>query len=297
MALFSILGGIAGSQQDVTTAGSTSGINLGPQTALESEAQGITQDNLNFLKDYANRGPGGADVTAGYNATKELAELFAKYSKNGGLPLASDITTSNNLASNLFGAQRLGLQQNFMDQETAAQRQAALMGRDMNDPILRAKLAQEQTRQSAMLGAEQNSWAQNFALNLPGQRLGIEGQRVNILQGLASQAMANRQALVGLGSQLQTQERNFRLATGTRWGTQQMMSGGGFKGAVSGAMAGAATDMAIFNSISGKGGGGGDGGGGQQGGGSLYAPQQQQGMFQQQQYRGSGPLYGGPMGG
>jgi hypothetical protein len=126
------------------------------------------------------------------------------------------------------------------------------MGRSLNDPILAAKLAQEQTRQGAMLEANQGSFAQQFALAQPDRRLGYANQRANILGGLATQAMSNRQALAAMGEGILQREREFRLATANRSGTNTNTSGGGVAGGIGGALAGGALGMNLF--------GGGDGG-------------------------------------
>jgi hypothetical protein len=187
----------------------------------------------------------------------------------------------------LFGARRTALGQSFEDQLMQSNRQAALMGRAQNDPILKAKLAQEQIRQQAMLDAEQGGLATQLAMQLPGQRLGFAQQRSQILGGLATQAMANRQALAALGSGIMNSERGFRLDTGLRFNTgtantqatsnmfsntavQSLSnlfsntnssqttnatsnstgtSGGGFKGAVAGGLGGAAAGIKLGGAL------------------------------------------------
>jgi hypothetical protein len=248
-----LLGGIAGALGDnknVTQDQSShqsqdSGIRLGAASNLENYAGSQIRSNYDMLNNYMGAGPGLQDVQAGYQSQQDLASLLKQMQESGGLPGQEDIAAGNGLANNLFNARRLSLSNSFQEQMSSANQQAALMGRSMNDPILRAKLAQEQTRQSGMLAAEQNDLATQLAMNLPGQRLGFAQQRAGLLGGLASQAMANRQALLSLGQNLQANERAFRVETGERYGntantsyTSQNQSGG-TGGAISGGIAGA----------------------------------------------------------
>ncbi len=76
------------------------------------------------------------------------------------------------------------------------------------------------------------------------QLAGIGNQLSNIRGGLATQAMQNRMNLMSMGQQLNQSERNYRIGTAQHYGSQystgEQFSGGGFKGAMSGAMAGEA---------------------------------------------------------
>lgn len=253
-----LVGGLAGSMKDKSTQNYTSGLNMAPASSLETQGQNLTSSSLGQLESLVNAGAGTSDVSAGSAATRDFAEMLRRYAQQGGnLPNQADIDSSNGLANRLFGAQRVAMTQAFDDQTTAANRQAALMGRSMNDPILRAKLAQEQTRQSTMLDAQQGAWAQQFALQQPMQRLGFMGQRADALQGLASQALANRQALAAMGSGVLQNERNFRATTAERYSNGTTESGGGLKGALTGGLAGAGTAASLATGIGGLGGFGG----------------------------------------
>lgn len=101
------------------------------------------------------------------------------------------------------------------------------------------KLMQERTRQQQQLGAQMGSFQAQQAQAAPMQRLEFANQLSGVQGGLASQAMANRQALFGLGSQLKQQEQQFRLGTASR--TSSQTSGGGAAGAINGAIAGMGT--------------------------------------------------------
>lgn len=255
-------GVIAGSMSDHSHMQSASGLDLSPETARENFAKKTIDDQFNDLKKMVGAGPGVDDVGAGYNATKDFAALLEQYSRDGGLPNQTDINRSNDTAGKLFQGQRNALKDSFTDQQTIAARQAAAMGCTINDPVLAAKLGQEQMRQSAQLDANQGSFAQQMALAAPGARLGFTAQRAGVLGGLATQAMANRQQLAAMGEAIQNNETNFRLATATHWGKSDTESGGGVKGAITGG-------IAALGAVYGMGGmmGGGAGGGGAMGAG------------------------------
>lgn len=254
-----LAGGIAGAMDKKTS----SRLNVGDASAMENAASGGISSDYNTLRGYADAGPGASDIAAGTGATRDLASLLEQFSKTGGIPGAGDITSARSLAGGLMQGQRMSLQQNFMDQETAANRNAAISGRGLNDPVLRNKLMQEQTRQQMMLDANEGSLSQQLALQMPGQKLGYASQRANVLQGLASQAMSNRQALLSMGEGIQSNERNFRIATATKENIQH----GGVGGAISGGLAGAGAGMSAVSGMGGLPGMGGGGGAGAPGGG------------------------------
>jgi hypothetical protein len=255
------LGGISGAIGSKTEQTQTSRVDAGSATDLENQGSGMLSGGASQLQGMVNAGPGQSDVTNSLGASHDLASMLQQYSQSGGLPTGQDISNSNDIASKLFATQRTQMSQNFMDQTNQANQQAALMGRSINDPILRNKLAQEQTRQQSVLDAQQGGFATQFALNQPMQRLGFASQRADVLGGLASQAMANRQALAGMGSSIMNQERSMRLATATRTGTQTQSSGGGVSGAINGAMGGLGTGLSAAGMF-GAGGAFGGGGGG-----------------------------------
>ena len=93
---------------------------------------------------------------------------------------------------------------------------SAQLGRPVNDPIIQAKLAQQQSQQQSVLGAQQTAFGSQFALNLPQQRLGFQAQGASVLQDLANRAQTNRQVALSLGSSIQNLERNFRLDAGLK---------------------------------------------------------------------------------
>lgn len=260
------LAGAIGGAMDKKT---SSRLNVGAASGLEDAASSGISSDYDTMRRYADAGPGAGDISAGTGASRDLAAMLDQYSKSGGIPGAADITSAQNLAGGLFQGQRMALQQNFMDQETESARNAAISGRGANDPVLRNKLAQEKTRQQMLLDANQGSLSQQLAMQMPGQKLGYASQRANVLQGLASQAMSNRQALLSIGEGIQSNERNFRIATATKENTQH----GGVGGAISGGLAGLGAGMSAVSGMGGLpgmgGGGAAPGGGG--GGFSLGA--------------------------
>jgi hypothetical protein len=255
-------GGVAGSKPDKSKSQYASYTDAGSATAAEQTGQNGMLDSYAKLMEMVNAGPGQQDVARSYSSSRDLASLLDDYSKGGYMPTSSDQSQAQSLAQGLFNPQRVAMQQAFQDQNTQYARQAALMGRSPTDPVLAAKLAQEQTRQSAMLDANQNSFAMQQAMNNPLQRLGFATDKNNILSGLATQAMANRQAIASMGEGIMNNERQFRLATATHYGNQQTESGGGFKGAFNGVMATAGTMASIGGMAMGMPSMGGAGGGG-----------------------------------
>lgn len=165
------------------------------------------------------------------------------------MPGQQDISQANTLAQQLFQGQQVGLNQAFDTQRQQASRNAARMGRSAIDPVLQNQLMQGQARQQTQLNADIGSYATQYAQSLPQQRLGFAQQLAGVNQGLASQAMANRQALLGLGSQLRGQEQNFRAGTATT--TQSTSGGGGFGGFLTGALGGASAGLNAYTGFKG----------------------------------------------
>ena len=207
---------------------------------------GSISQNYKSFEGMVNAGANQSDVSQGTQSQRDLAQMFSDYSKNGGSdPTAADISGSNSLADKLFGAQQTQLQQSFSDQSVEANRRAAISGRSLNDPMLAAKLAIEQTRQQNVFNQQKGGWATQYAMNQPLQRLGFAQDRTNVLSGLATQAMANRQALFSMGNQLHQKELNWRLGTAG----ETTSSGGGLGGMISGGFSGIGAGMQAANSF------------------------------------------------
>ena len=145
------------------------------------------------------------EVAAGSSGQMDFANMLKSYAEGGNMPNAKDIANSQAFAQSQFDPQRVAQQQAFKEQLTNANRSAALSGRGINDPILRAKLAQEQTRQNAMLTAQQGAFAANFAMQQPGQRLGYMGQRADTLVSRGQTALSNQANLFQMGAAAQQQ--------------------------------------------------------------------------------------------
>jgi hypothetical protein len=251
-----VVGGVINGLSDKSTT-TRSGINMAPASAMENAASAGMMQDYSAMRGMVDAGPGASDVTAGTNSARDLASMLGQYQQSGGMPGAQDITQANTAAGGLFQGQRMALKQNFMDQETQNAQNAAVMGRGMNDPVLRNKLMQEQTRQQMQLDANQGSLSQQLAMAMPGQRLGYATQKTNVLQGLASQAMSNRQALLAMGEGMQTNERNFRLQSGERYGEQTQK--GSIGGAIAGGLAGLGAGLSAASGFQSGGSGGGGG--------------------------------------
>jgi len=241
-----LLGAIAGSQKDQSS--STAGVNVAPASSSELAAHRGISSAFGSLQGMVNAGANQMDVANATQSSRGLAQMLQQYSQGGFLPSESDWGTARQFATNAFQPQQVAMQQAFQQQNQRAAQLASQLGRPVNDPIIQSRLAQEQMQGSERLGAAQSAYASEYAQNLPMQRLGFAGELANVQNALASQAMANRQALIGLGSQIQGQERDWRLQTATRYGSGT--SGGGLKGAISGAIGGVGAGLGAMNTFS-----------------------------------------------
>lgn len=192
--------------------------------------QGMGQSIQGF-QNLISAGPGAQDVAAGVGATRDFASLLQNLQASGGVPGSADIMSGRNFASRLFAAREEQLRQSFEDQLIQANRAAAMSGRGQNDPILRARLAIDQTRQQNLLAAERMGAEAQYAEQALGRRVGFAGQRAEALMGLGNQAFANQQNLFGMqqglfGASLQTRR------------TQANPFGSFLQGALGGASAG-----------------------------------------------------------
>jgi hypothetical protein len=204
------------------------------------------------LRDFLNRGPGIEAIDASNASQKDFVDMMRRLQASGGMPTDEDRRQANIFADDMFKPQQEALNQSFTQQNEQAARLSAQLNRPINDPIIQAKLRQEQMRQSAMLGADRTAFTAQESRNSPFRRLELQGQLADAQSGLASQAMANRMQLLNLGNSLQSQERQWRLNTGERYGTSNsnssQHSGGGIMGGI-GAVTGAVSGfMNIANS-------------------------------------------------
>lgn len=257
-----VLGAITGAAGKKETISQTSGLNLAAAGGAENAAGKVASDSLQSLSDYTNAGPGEQDISGSVGATRSLADMLKQLSETGGLPTQADVQAGGAVADNIFAPRQTALDQSFIKQNTDAQRLSAQLGRSVDDPILQAKLRTGFMQQSDLLNADKTSYGGQIALGLPGQRVQYAGQRADIMGNLATQAFNNRSALLGLGSNLQNLDRNFRVQTAQKYSTGESTSGGGLGGAISGAIGGLGAGLSIMNQF-GAGGTGGAGGGGQ----------------------------------
>lgn len=215
------LGGLIGGLSDDVT---KSTVTLDPAQQFEKDVYGFQNFDFNQLRNLIGAGPGQQDIASALAFNRQVGE-------QGLLPSAGDIARANQYTGDIFAAEREALGQSFYDQTQESMRQRALMGRSGADPILQAKLAQEQTRQERMLGSQERGFAAQFAQ-------GLAGQRGDMLNQLAQQAQANRLALLQTGSSLLGAERDFRLQTAERTNVNPGSFGKGLAGAIGGAGSG-----------------------------------------------------------
>lgn len=242
------LGGIGGAIKNK----STSSVLLPQATRQELETRdiifgggGTGPGAFGDLRSALQAGPGISDISASVEGTRDLAAIIGQQKQRGFLPTAQDLDLTRGLGQTLFAPQRQVLAQAFQRQEEQFGRQAARLGREITDPILRAKLARQQTEAETALAAQERQFSTDLALRLPQQRISLARQRAQVLETLSNRAIANRQALVGVGSQLLGQERQFRLAQGQR----EQTSGGGFGGFLSGALGGAGAGLSTVSML------------------------------------------------
>lgn len=251
------VGGIAGGQKDkqqeVGGFSSSSGVTLKDFKDLQTGAGDLEKQSYDAqLKQFTEllglvgRGPGQSEIDSNNTYQNSFATQLQSLMQNIQNP---NVAANTDKARGLFAPQQTRLEQQFQDQRTEGQRMAARMGRPGNDPILQNKLMQEQSRQQRVLDSEVGSYARQLPELEANNIMNIGGTLSNLRQGLASQALQNRQTLLSMGQQLASSERNWRLgnASHTQSGDSDssVYSGGGFKGAVTGMMSGASMGMGM----------------------------------------------------
>lgn len=253
------MGALSGSQGSSSsqTQSSTSRVHLRNINDLNKGRSGMEQqtndgslNQYNQLGQMINAGPGQADIQQANIMDRDLADRMNQFSMNG--PNQNQIDQAKQFATGMFAPQEQALKFAFQDQEVQSNRLAARLGRSGNDPVLRAKMAQEQTRQMADLNAQKTQTATQYAYG-SGDRMMQMGNAVsNLRNGLASQAFNNRQTLLQLGQQMTQAERDYRVGTATRTTDTTMTSAtpGGLGGALNGAIAGAGAGMGAMSAFS-----------------------------------------------
>ena len=233
------IGAIAGSQGKKQS--STSSVSVGRESEQEKEARQLNQQTLGEFGDIVGQGAGATQAAEGLRASEQFASDLEQARSQGLRP--SDV--DREVAQAQLAPQRVAADQAFEDANVQAQRLAAQLNRPINDPILQAKLQQERVRSQERLGAQESALAVGSAQ----QRLGFSEALAGVRQGLASQALQNRQTLLGLGQGIQQMGQNFRLGTGST--TTKGRSGGGLQGAITGAIGGVGAATSLFRQFGG----------------------------------------------
>ena len=221
------LGGLAGQQKDVQT--QTYQVEAPTQTALGIQSEAVVGESLAKLLELIKSQEG---ATSG--APAQYAKMLQDMIQSGGLPSEKQIGSANQFAANIFAPQQAALNNAFTQAGVDTARTSAQLGRSVDDPILAAKLAQYKGQQQNVLSGQQTALGSQLALQLPREQLGYS-------QALAAQALQNRQALLGLGSNIMQNQQNYGLSTAKR--TTTGIGGGGLKGAFSGFMGGLTLGM------------------------------------------------------
>ncbi len=228
-AAMAVVGGIAGSQGERASQSTNgrSNVFLAPESELGKAAKDAQLTNLKSFQGLVDAGANQGDVGSAAGSQRSLADLLDSFSKGGFMPTEQDTAQATHLADQLLAP-------SFRQQGIDANRMAAKMGRPINDPILQAKLRTAEADQRGTFIAQQ-------AQQLPLQRLGFATQLSDVRNNLASQAMSNRQAILGIGGNILGQEQNMQLGAASRTNDSQVnqQSGGGFGGFLTGAIGGA----------------------------------------------------------
>ena len=225
---------------------------VAPAGGFEQFGQRLATQNLSQLRDLTRAGPGRQDVAAGLEAQRELASRLQTLSQTGNLPSTEDVARARAFGQDIFGAQQVGLQQQFQQDLQSASRRAAAQGR-LDDPILRARLLENRNLAQERLGAQQRGFVAQQAQLQPQQRLAFQAQQADILGGLGQQALQNRLTLAGQGQAIQARQQAFRAQTAT----QNFQSGGGAAGGIAGAIGGLGAGLSAGSRLGGIFGGGG----------------------------------------
>ncbi len=257
------LGAVAGSQKDKSDASSSTttqmqlrdfnSLNVG-RSDLEAQAYDQSKSTFTDLSSMVNQGPGSAEITANNTYQNSFANTLQGMLAQISNPTAASQQANFSQAQQMFAPQQTALNQQFQDASRSSDRLSARLGRAGNDPILRNKLMQEQTRQQTTLNSQIGAYGQQLPYIRAQQTADIGGQLSNLRAGLATQAMQNRQMLMGVGQSLTAAERNYRMGTATKTSdsNEDMSSGGGLKGAIQGGMAGLGAGMSAMKGMGGK---------------------------------------------
>lgn len=256
-AAMAVTGAIGGSQKDKVNSsgsqGTTNEVFAAPASAEEERARKFQLDSIKELDSRLKS----------IESNPVLDNLDRLMQEMGMGPTQARIQQAQSFAKDVFAPQQVALNQSMEDFNRSYAQRAAQMGRSSADPILAARMAQEQIRQQARLSSEQGAFAAQEAIAAPQRQF---ANQFGAMNNLSQAAIQNRQAVFSMGSDFANSLQQYRLATAKRTGTtnqfQDQYSGGGLKGAIAGSFQGWNAGM----SMGGFGGGGAGSTGGSQGG-------------------------------
>lgn len=250
-----LLGAAAGAQ-GTKGQSQTSSMNLAPEDELERLARLQQEQGFGDLNRIQREDFGRAN-----QASQSYGNMLQDYQKSGGIPTSADLSQGRSFAEQMTAPQQAQIDLSMRQSTEAMQQQAGLSGRGPNDFAFNTRLAGQRSDLMSQLGAQQSAMGSQYAQQISQNRLGYAGQFADLQQGLASQAMQNRMAIMGLGSQIQNAGRNFRTNTATR-NTSTPDTPGTMLSTLTGAFAGAQGGMSMGNAFSSMGGGASGGTGG-----------------------------------
>jgi len=238
-----IVGAVISNQPKTSSSTQTITKTLPAQTPAQTAAIAQQQAAYNALQNTPT-----ANLT-GFNA------LMEKLIANGGLPDANQTKQAQTFASNIFAPQQVSLDQSFVTQRYQANQQAAVMGREGNDPILLAKLAQLQTNAQQLLSAEQGALAAKIGLQIPQNQYQFGLSQAQIELQNAQQIAANRAATFQASNSIANQYFNQQNALIGSTVQTNGQSGGGPAEALAGGMQGIQAGFSLGNQLTGLSGG------------------------------------------
>lgn len=166
-------------------------------------------------------------------------KVVNQYLKSGG-PSEQDISGAQRFTQDIFAPQQVAMRQAFEQQAQQNNRLATRLGRSADDPILAAKLAQEQTRQLQQLESQKTAFSAQNAEDRMGRQLSLS-------ELLRNQALQNRQMIAGFG---QTHASIGASVAGAS-GTASQVQVGNFGTALAGALGGAGAGASIASGFGG----------------------------------------------
>lgn len=248
-----LLGAVAGAQ-GTQGQSQTSQINVGAESELERLARLQQEQGFGDLNRIQREDFGRAN-----QASQSYGNLLQQYQKSGGAPTSADLSQGRSFAEQALAPQQAQIDLSMRQSTEAMREQAGLSGRGPNDFAFNTRLAGQRSDLMSQLGAQQSAMGLQFANQFSQNRLGYAEQFAGLQQGLASQAMQNRMAIMGLGAQVQQAGQNFRANTASRT-TSTPDRPGGLMGGLTGAFTGAQAAMGLGNMFGAGGASSGSGG-------------------------------------